>query len=169
MRGAERGGAERGGAERGGAERGGAERGGCARGLGASYLGELGQDLAGLGEAAGLVLRVDHLAVHLDVELPAPAGDELGLDAGLLPDRGRETRGLGLVASHHAVLDHDLHHRLLLVLVPGLALDAVACAGCWAGACGPGAPSNNKMAAPGRHHNSLACCRSLPLRWTDPS
>ena len=63
-----------------------------------------------LGEAAGLLLREDELAVAQHVELALAARDVLGLDP-LRVQLGRETRGPLVVAvSGGAVLDQDLGH-----------------------------------------------------------
>ena len=78
-----------------------------------SALAQTVEDLPGLGEAAGLVLGVEQLAVDNDIELAVASDLELGDYSGLFLDRGRETRGLGLVVSHPAVLDRDLHGDLL--------------------------------------------------------
>jgi hypothetical protein len=64
-----------------------------------------------LGEAAGQVLGIEQLAVYLDIKLTTPAYFQLSFDAGLPLDCGRETRGLGLVVSHMAVLDDYPHGR----------------------------------------------------------
>lgn len=71
--------------------------------------GELGDDLLLGGEATLLVLGEDDLAVDAHVELATAAVLERGIDAGLLLDLGRETRGPGFVVSNHAVGDDDLH------------------------------------------------------------
>jgi hypothetical protein len=60
-------------------------------GLGA----QLRQHLVVLREAPGVVLRVDLLAVPVDVEDAAAALDELRLDAELVANSGRQTGGLG--------------------------------------------------------------------------
>jgi hypothetical protein len=78
---------------------------------------ELGEDLLGLREATGLVLRVDPLAVHDDIEDPVVTFDELWLYAYLVLDEGRQTGGLGQVVSTHAVLDEDLHPGHLRQLI----------------------------------------------------
>jgi hypothetical protein len=76
---------------------------------------ELGGDLAGLREAAGLLLREDDLVVDRDLEHPAGSLDELGLDAELPLDLFRQTGGARIVVSDGAVLDdHVGRHTLLL-------------------------------------------------------
>jgi hypothetical protein len=67
------------------------------------------EDLFRVGEAVLLVLREDQLAVGEHVELADRARDDLGVEALLLLDFGRETRGAGLVVSGLAVLDDDVH------------------------------------------------------------
>ena len=62
-----------------------------------------------LGESAGLFLTVDELAIHLDVKDSAAAGDHLDLDLELTLDGVRQTDGLGLVVSLHAVFDGNAH------------------------------------------------------------
>jgi hypothetical protein len=57
------------------------------------------------------VLGVDEGAVCGDVEYAAAALDELGLRAELLGDLGRQTGGLGQVASADAVFDDDPHRQ----------------------------------------------------------
>src|SRR5436853_7139070 len=69
-----------------------------------------------VGELAHRFLGVDELAVHLDLEDSAPAGDELEvLDARTVrvQQPGRQTDGLGSVISHHAEGDRDIHDVLL--------------------------------------------------------
>ncbi len=61
------------------------------------------------GESAGVVLAPDARAVHLHVEDPAPSLDQFRLDAELVLDRFRQTGGLGVVVSLHAIGDADLH------------------------------------------------------------
>jgi hypothetical protein len=53
------------------------------------------------------VLGEDQLPVDLDVELTRLPDDQRGVDADLLLDLGRETRGAGFVVSDVAVLDPD--------------------------------------------------------------
>ena len=74
-----------------------------------SAVGELVEDVVGVGETARLVLRVDPVPVHDDVKDPARALLQGGNDAELLLDRGRETRGPAQVASSRAVGDLDRH------------------------------------------------------------
>jgi hypothetical protein len=59
-----------------------------------------------------LPLGEDEPTVGLDIELAAVALDEFRLRACLSLDRGRETRGPGVVASANAVADAN-GHRLL--------------------------------------------------------
>jgi hypothetical protein len=69
-----------------------------------------------LGEAARLLLGEEKVVIHGDLEDAATAADELGGDAELLLDLGRQTGGTGVVASTGAVLDGDVllrHGRLL--------------------------------------------------------
>ncbi len=68
-----------------------------------------GDDLAGLGEAARAELRVDHDAVHRHVEDATGALDQLRLRAEGVLQLRRQTGGAGLVVSHHAVGDLDVH------------------------------------------------------------
>jgi hypothetical protein len=75
------------------------------------------EDLPGVGEAVFLVLREDQFAVRKDIELAAPPGDDEGVNAALLLDLGRETRGPGLIVSHHTIADLDSHGDLLLTKV----------------------------------------------------
>jgi hypothetical protein len=76
---------------------------------------ELRGDLAGIREAAGLLLREDELVVDRDLEDPAGSLDELGLDAELFLNLFRQTGGTRIVVSDGAVLDDDVgRHRLLL-------------------------------------------------------
>ena len=56
-----------------------------------------------------LPLGEDEPTVDLDIELPAVTFDEFGRRARLPLDRGRETRGPGLVASADAVADANRH------------------------------------------------------------
>jgi len=72
-------------------------------------LGQRVDDFLVIWEAPGLVFAVDELAVRLDVENAAGPFDEIGLDAELFLDSGRQTGGLGEVASDAAVGDGDLH------------------------------------------------------------
>jgi hypothetical protein len=62
-----------------------------------------------LGEAAGLVLAVNELAIGLYVEDSAATLDELDLGVMVLLDRGRQTGGLRFVVSFATVLDADFH------------------------------------------------------------
>src|SRR5687768_3951263 len=77
----------------------------CSRPPEVQASGERSEDLVVLGETVLLALREDELAVDAHVELTRLAGEQVDLDALRLLDRGRETRGLGLVVSDHAVLD----------------------------------------------------------------
>jgi hypothetical protein len=56
------------------------------------------------------VLGVDQRAVSRDVEYAAAALDEIGLDAEIPGDCGRQTGGLGQITSAHTVID-DYAHR----------------------------------------------------------
>jgi hypothetical protein len=69
------------------------------------------EDLFGLRIAARLVLREDQLAVEDDVEDAAVAANQLGDDAGLPFDLGRQTGGPGEIVSTSAVGEGDLHFR----------------------------------------------------------
>jgi hypothetical protein len=60
-------------------------------------------------EAPGLVFAVDEPAVRLNVEDAAGTLDELGVEAVLALDGGRQTGGPGVVVSLHAVGNADLH------------------------------------------------------------
>ena len=71
-------------------------------------------DFIGAWEAMGLVLGVDELIVHLDVEDPAVALLELRVDAVALLQLGRQTGGSGEVVSLGAVGDPDFHGGLLI-------------------------------------------------------
>jgi len=75
---------------------------------GAGNLGfELGRHLAGLREAAGLLLGEDDFVVDHDLEDACGPLDELCFDAQLLLDLFRQTGGARVVVSDGAVLDHD--------------------------------------------------------------
>ena len=66
-------------------------------------------------EAAQLLLGEDEVVSHGDLEDPAAATDELGLDAELLLDLGRQTGGTGIIVSARAVFDGDMgRHGSLL-------------------------------------------------------
>ena len=62
-----------------------------------------------VGELPGLVLRVDELAVDVDVEDAAGTLDEKRLRAECVLDLGSQTDRYGLVASGGAVGDRDVH------------------------------------------------------------
>ena len=62
-----------------------------------------------LGESACIFLTVDELAVHLDVKDSAAARDHLDPNLELALDGVRQTDGLGLVVSLHAVFDGNVH------------------------------------------------------------
>jgi len=79
----------------------------CGRPVGSAA--KLSEHLVVLGEAAGLELAEDQLAVDADVEDAAAALDQLGLDAELALDCVRQTGGLGKVVSLAAVLDRHFH------------------------------------------------------------
>ncbi len=70
---------------------------------------ELADNFFGLGKPTGLVLAEDRLAVSDNVEHTATALDQLGLDAGFLLDRSRQTGGVGVVVSFTAVGDRNGH------------------------------------------------------------
>jgi hypothetical protein len=70
---------------------------------------DLCEDFVGIGESSGLVLRVDELAVRDHVEDAVVAFDELGLDASVVLDSGRQPGGLGEIVSANAVRDGNLH------------------------------------------------------------
>jgi hypothetical protein len=87
--------------------------------LGAAHLGlELGGDLAGVREPAGLLLGEDELVVDRDLEDSSRSFDELRLDAQLLLDLFRQTGGARVVVSDGAVLDRDLRGHVLLLSGP---------------------------------------------------
>ncbi len=62
-----------------------------------------------LWKPAGFLLAVDQLAVDFDIEDAAAALDQLALDAEFALDRIRQTGGLGLVISLHAVFNRNVH------------------------------------------------------------
>ena len=62
-----------------------------------------------LWKPAGFLLAVDQLAVDLDIEDAPGALDQLAGDAELALDRIRQTGGLGLVISLHAVFNRNVH------------------------------------------------------------
>ncbi len=78
---------------------------------------DLREDLLVLGEAIRRLVRVDGLAVDVDLEDAAHALDERGGDAVLALDGGLQTGGLGEVVSLAAVLDRDVHRRLLSEII----------------------------------------------------
>ena len=57
----------------------------------------------------------NHLAVGLDVENAAGTFDHFSIDSEAFLDRIRQTGGLGVVVSLHAVLDADFHSANLQV------------------------------------------------------
>ena len=63
-------------------------------------------------ELAGVVLGVDQCAVDVDVEDPARARDQECFGAERIFELGRQTDGIGLVVSLHAVGDRDIHDSL---------------------------------------------------------
>jgi hypothetical protein len=75
---------------------------------------ELAEDFVGRREPAGGLLREHQPAVDGDVEDPAASFDEPRLDPRRLGDPGRQTGGLRIVVSLHAVGYGD-HHGLSLV------------------------------------------------------
>ena len=62
-----------------------------------------------LGEAAGLVLAEDQVAVEADIEDPAGALDQFGFYPVFALDCLRQTGGLGQVVSLLTVLDRNVH------------------------------------------------------------
>ena len=67
-----------------------------------------------VGELAGFELRVDQLAVHLQLEAAPLGGDERQLRDLLLVLRqqlGRQTDGLWLIVSHRAIAQFQFHGR----------------------------------------------------------
>jgi hypothetical protein len=70
---------------------------------------ELCEDLVGIGESSGLVLREDQLAVYDHIEDAVIAPDELRFDAPGLLDLGRQPGGLREIVSSPTVGDGDLH------------------------------------------------------------
>ena len=76
-------------------------------------LSELREDLFVLRKTARLVLRVDELAVHDDVEDALASGKQLGLVVEIASDRGRQTGGLREVVSSDAIGDGDVHGSVL--------------------------------------------------------
>ena len=77
--------------------------------MGDSKIAEGTEHFGVLGESACLFLAVDELAIHLDVKNSAAAGDHLDLNLELTLDSVRQTDGLGLVVSLHAVFDGNMH------------------------------------------------------------
>jgi len=65
-----------------------------------------------LGKAAGFLLRIDFPAVEDHVEDTSAAFNQLGFAACLLLDRIRQTGGLRMIVSLHAIRDGDLHRVL---------------------------------------------------------
>ena len=57
------------------------------------------------GESVGVELAVNQFAVDMHIEDSAFAGDEFGVDVFRIFDCGRQTGGLWLVVSLHAVFD----------------------------------------------------------------
>jgi hypothetical protein len=76
---------------------------------------ELPLDLAGLGEATGLLLGEEELVVEGDFEAASRTLDELGIEAELLPDLVRQTGGTRVVVSDGAVLDGKIAGHLALL------------------------------------------------------
>lgn|GEM_PF-3454494 len=77
--------------------------------LGADGFLDLGDDFFVLREAAYVVLAPDLRAVYVDIEDSACALDHFGVDAEFFFDCFRQTGGLGLIVSLHAVFDADFH------------------------------------------------------------
>ena len=65
--------------------------------------------LAGIGEAAGLVLGKDQLAIHLDVEDAPAAGNQFCLDTQGFAQFVRQTGGFGIIVSDCTVGDLNVH------------------------------------------------------------
>ena len=63
------------------------------------------------GKPARLCLAVDQVAVDGHIEYAAGAFGQFGLDPECLVNRVRQTDGLGVVVSLHAVFDTDFHGR----------------------------------------------------------
>ena len=70
---------------------------------------KLAQNFFIIREAPRSVLREDQSAIDGDVEHPRIPLDEIGINAELFLDCGRQTGGLGQVASTNAVGDLDVH------------------------------------------------------------
>ena len=70
-----------------------------------------GEDFLVRGEAVGLVLRVDSLAVERHVEHATVSALEASGDSELFLDGGLQTGGLWVVVSFGAVGDLDVHAR----------------------------------------------------------
>jgi hypothetical protein len=66
------------------------------------------------GKPSGLMLRVNQLVVDLHVEDAAPPLDQLGINPELLFELFRQTGGFGEVVSLYAILNRDMHDRILL-------------------------------------------------------
>src|SRR5690348_1268 len=83
---------------------------------GSSAVAKQSQHFTRLSVPARLRLLVDRHAVpvHLEPSAGAPLQLHLGVRV-LLPELGRQTGGPGLVASHRAVFDRDLHRELRIV------------------------------------------------------
>lgn len=83
-----------------------------------------------IGEAAGLVFRVDQLAVDLDVEDSAGTLDQPGLFTESFLKFGRQTGGFRKVVSLAAVFNSYLHEFYLLFGCEGLGAETGTCIGC---------------------------------------
>ena len=68
-------------------------------------------DLGFCRKTAGLAFGEDLPVVGRNDEDAAAAADELGLEAGLLPDLGRQTGSPGKVVSNAAVVDSNVHEQ----------------------------------------------------------
>jgi hypothetical protein len=66
-------------------------------------------DFVVLGKSTDVKLVPDLLTIDMDVEHAARSFDQLGVHGVFRLDRFRQTGGLGIVVSLHAVLDADLH------------------------------------------------------------
>lgn len=75
-------------------------------------LGELLENLFGIGEATYLMLGKEQFAVGDDIELAPPSFFQGRNKAALFLKLSCETRSLGTIVSHNAVFDDDLHESL---------------------------------------------------------
>lgn len=70
---------------------------------------QLLQNLFMCGKPERFVLAVNQFAVQLNIKNAALALDKIHVDLFCLPDRGRQTGGLGCVVSHDTIRDLHLH------------------------------------------------------------